>query len=152
MGLITPNTSSVGAVFFHRPQQKMLPPWCGQVLYLWRHRAQSTMVLLRPLRWCCVDCVIHHERDVREEQHYTYMWREQAIIEWSWHVSSIVACWHSAKLCAYAARDFRSQQYDLLFFEDLFARTFAKFSVDCRLLNLPEHHAAGPNAHLQLVL
>jgi len=31
--------------------------------------------------------------------------------EWSWHVNSIVACCHSAKLCAYAARDFRSQQY-----------------------------------------
>jgi len=29
----------------------------------------------------CVDCVIHHERDVLEEQHRTYMWREQAIIE-----------------------------------------------------------------------
>ena len=39
------------------------------------------------------------------------MWREQAIIEWSWHVNSIVACCHSAKLCAYAARDFRSQHY-----------------------------------------
>jgi len=26
------------------------------------------MVLLQPLRWCCVDCTIHHERDVREEQ------------------------------------------------------------------------------------
>jgi len=38
-------------------------------------------VLLQPLWWCCVDCVIHHERDVREEQHHTYMWREQAIIE-----------------------------------------------------------------------
>ena len=25
---------------------------------------------LQPLRWCCVDCVIHHERDVREEQKY----------------------------------------------------------------------------------
>jgi len=32
--------------------------------------------------------VIHHERDVREEQHHTYMWREQAIIEWSWRVIS----------------------------------------------------------------
>jgi len=38
------------------------------------------------------------------------MWREQAIVEWLWHVNSIVACCHSAKLCAYAARDFRSQQ------------------------------------------
>jgi len=26
--------------------------------------------LLQPLRWCNVDCVIHHERDVREEQKY----------------------------------------------------------------------------------
>jgi len=41
----------------------------------------SLMLLLQPLRWCCVDCVIHHERGVREEQHHRYMWREQAIIE-----------------------------------------------------------------------
>ena len=39
------------------------------------------LLVLQPLRWCCVDCVIHHERDVREEQHHTYVWREQAIIE-----------------------------------------------------------------------
>ena len=44
--------------------------------------------VLQPLRWCCVECVNHHERDVREEQHHTYMWREQAIIEWSWCGSS----------------------------------------------------------------
>ena len=44
-------------------------------------------VVLQTLRWCCVDCVIHHEQDVREEQHHTYMWREQAIIEWSWHLT-----------------------------------------------------------------
>jgi len=71
----------------------------------------TTRLLLQPLRWWCVDCVIHHERDVGEEQHHTYKWREQAIIEWSWHVNSNVACCHSAKLCAYAARDFRSQHY-----------------------------------------
>ena len=71
--------------------------------------ALHTYPVLQPLRWCCIECVIHHERDVREEQHHSYMWREQAIIEWSWHVNSIVACCHSAKLCAYAARDFRSQ-------------------------------------------
>jgi len=75
-------------------------------------RCKKEGMLLQPLRWCCVDCVIHHERDVREEQHHTYMWCEQAIIEWSWHVSSIVACCHSAKLCAYAAQDFRSQHSD----------------------------------------
>ena len=28
---------------------------------------QFSKVLLQPLQWCCVDCVIHHERDVREE-------------------------------------------------------------------------------------
>ena len=39
-----------------------------------------------------------------------YKWREQAIIEWSWHVISIVACCHSAKLCAHAAGTFWSQQ------------------------------------------
>ena len=33
-------------------------------------------------------CVIHHERDVREKQHHTYMWREQGMIEWSWRVIS----------------------------------------------------------------
>ena len=33
-----------------------------------------------------------------------YMWREQAIIEWSRRVNSIVACCHGAKLCAHAAR------------------------------------------------
>ena len=33
-------------------------------------------LLLQPLQWCCVECVIHHERDVHEEQHHSYMWRE----------------------------------------------------------------------------
>jgi len=42
---------------------------------------ESSLVLLQSLRWCCIKCVIHHERDVREEQHHTYIWREQAIIE-----------------------------------------------------------------------
>ena len=45
------------------------------------HGGGQTGQLLQPLRWCCVDCVIYHERDVREEQHHTYPWREQAIIE-----------------------------------------------------------------------
>jgi len=26
------------------------------------------MRVLQPLRWRCVECAIHHERDVREEQ------------------------------------------------------------------------------------
>jgi len=40
-----------------------------------------------------------------------HMWREQAILEWSRRLISIVAFCHSAKLCADAARDFRSEQY-----------------------------------------
>jgi len=28
--------------------------------------------VLQPLRWRCVECVIHHQRDVREEQQYIY--------------------------------------------------------------------------------
>jgi len=47
------------------------------------------LVLLQPLRWRCTECAIHHERIVREEQHDTYMWREQAIKEWSWRGSSV---------------------------------------------------------------
>jgi len=34
--------------------------------------------MLQPLQWRCVDCVIHHERDVREEQQYICV--ERAII------------------------------------------------------------------------
>ena len=83
---------------------------CQKAVSFLPHGAKALLELLQPLQWCCVDCVIHHEWHVREEQHHTYMWREQAIIEWSWHVISIVACWHSAKLCAYAARNIRSQQ------------------------------------------
>ena len=30
----------------------------------------ASKVVLQPLRWRCVDCLIHHERDVREEQKY----------------------------------------------------------------------------------
>jgi len=39
------------------------------------------LLLLQRLWWRCVKCMIYHERDVREEQHHTYMWREQATIE-----------------------------------------------------------------------
>ena len=53
-----------------------------------------------------------------------HMWRKQAIIEWSWHVNSIVACCHSAKLCAYAALDFRLQQ--CLIFTETFLSIFLR--------------------------
>ena len=41
-----------------------------------------------------------------------YTWREQALTEWLRCMISIVACCHSVKLCALAARVFRSQQND----------------------------------------
>ena len=30
-------------------------------------RCKKEGMLLQPLRWCCVDCVIHHQQDVREK-------------------------------------------------------------------------------------
>jgi len=61
---------------------------------------------------CCnlsvgVDCVIHYKLDVRERSAR----REQAIIEWLRRMISIVACCHSAMLCAHAARAFQSQHH-----------------------------------------
>jgi len=38
-------------------------------------RCKKEGMLLQPLRWCCVECVIPHERDVREEQKYIYVAR-----------------------------------------------------------------------------
>ena len=68
-----------------------------------------TIDVLHPLGWRCVECAIHHERDVRRITP-VYMWDEQALTEWSRRVISIDACCHSEKLCALAARAFRSQQ------------------------------------------
>jgi len=97
---------------------------------------QQNDVLLQPLRWSCVDCVIHHERDVREEQKYVCVERasnnkrdcdvvtlpiltcERLNIMTSVReerlrrMISIVTCCHGAKLCAHATRDFRSHQYE----------------------------------------
>ena len=51
----------------------------AQFVYRYTGYIPSLFVLLQPLRWHCVDCVIHHERDVSEEQKYLCAWREQAI-------------------------------------------------------------------------
>jgi len=48
-----------------------------------------------------------YNRVIRKTPIYT--WHEKAIIEWSSHVISIVACCYSVKLCALAAQAFRSQ-------------------------------------------
>ena len=37
--------------------------------------ANFQCTLLQPLHWHCVDCVIHHERDVHEEQPHIYVAR-----------------------------------------------------------------------------
>jgi len=54
------------------------------------------LLVLQPLRCCCVDCVIHHERDVREEQKYMYVaWTSNNRVipmEWFWWVTSNNAC------------------------------------------------------------
>ena len=51
-------------------------PWCEgscQVQPSHKERAIGAVccktegMLLQPLRWCCVDCVIHHKQDVREQ-------------------------------------------------------------------------------------
>ena len=39
-----------------------------------------------------------------------YMWCEQATLEWSWHVISVVACCYSVNLSALAAQAFQSQK------------------------------------------
>ena len=54
------------------PQCFRILPGHGQ-LRNWRLLRSS--VMLQPLRWRCVDCMIHHERDVREEQKYMYVAR-----------------------------------------------------------------------------
>jgi len=33
------------------------------------------LLLLQPLRWRCAEWAIHHERNVREEQHHIYVAR-----------------------------------------------------------------------------
>ena len=38
-------------------------------------RCKKEGMLLQPLPWCCVDCMIHHERVVRDEQKYMYVAR-----------------------------------------------------------------------------
>ena len=67
-----------------------------------------TSQLLQPLRWCCVKCVIHHERDVREEQHHTCMWREQAKIEFTCHDHSVFTCSRHIRVWCCSSRTSRS--------------------------------------------
>jgi len=47
-------------VIFSQTGLKDMKAVCGVSFYY---------VLLQPLRWRCIECAIHHEREVRKEQH-----------------------------------------------------------------------------------
>jgi len=72
-------------------------------------RIHSVLVMLQPLRWCCVDFVIRNERDVREEQKYMYVARTSINrvipMEWSWWVTSNNACEPGEQLIVLANGD-----------------------------------------------
>jgi len=69
---------------------------------------------------------------MRAKNNTVYTWREQAIIEWSRRVISIVVCCHSLKLCAHAARPFRSQHLEWNKFRVLLQISFCYFyTSDC---------------------
>ena len=71
-----------------------------------RYGLEICVVLrLQPLRWRCAE-IRGSPRTECARRKTPYMWREQATIEWSRRVMSIVACCHSVKLCAHAARAF----------------------------------------------
>jgi len=57
------------------------------------------------LRWKCDS----PQMGCAQRATHKHMWSEQAKIEWSCQVISIIACYHSVKLCALAVRAFWSQ-------------------------------------------
>jgi len=80
-------------------------------LFVWFARA-ALLAMLQPLCWRCVECVAHHEQDVREEKHILYIYVARTS-----HIRVIAArdlycCLLPQCLCAHAARDFRSQQLE----------------------------------------
>jgi len=86
-----------------KPSQKECAIAIGVVCF------KKEVMLLQPLRWCCVDCMIHHEWDVREEQQYN-TWRRQAIIQ-EIATHDLYCCLLPVRSFAYMPdRDFRSQQ------------------------------------------
>ena len=75
----------------------------------WRCACPQRGLLLQPLQWCCVDCMLHHKRDVREEQKYLYVARTSnnrvIPMEWSWWVTSNSACEPGEQLIVLAKGD-----------------------------------------------
>ena len=74
------------------------------VLWLYDHIVATSPLALR---WMCDSSRTGCARRITP----IFMWHKQTITEWSRRVNSIVVCCHSVKLCALAARAFRSQQY-----------------------------------------
>jgi len=89
---------------------RYVPP-AIHLLFTWKRcRFSIFLLLLQPLRcmalrWMCDSPRTGCARRITP----IYSWREQAILQWSRRVISIVGCCHSVKLCAHAARTFRSQ-------------------------------------------
>ena len=57
---------------FHAPSLSiwiLAPAAASEWLGLRLLSSKISLGVLQPLRWRCVECAIHHERDVREEQH-----------------------------------------------------------------------------------
>ena len=76
-----------------------------------RPLAQQAIIMLQPLRWCCIESNVWFTMNgMCMKNNNIYTWHEQAIIEFTCHGHSIVACCHSAKLCAHVAWAFRTQQ------------------------------------------
>ena len=80
-------------------------------IQLWAYAATFSVITVATspvaLRWMCDSRLTGCVRKITP----IYTWHEKAITEWSRRVISFVACCHSAKLCALAARASRSQHY-----------------------------------------
>jgi len=56
----------------------------------------TRILLLKPFRWRCTECTVHHKWNVCKEQHHIYVvWTSNnrvVPVEWSWWVTSNNAC------------------------------------------------------------
>ena len=91
----------------------MLWPGCeGRAVWNLHKNVRSMRFVVKGRRGCCnlsAGVALNARfttNGMCAQNNTTYIWREQAIIKWLRRVISIVACCHSAKLCAHAARAF----------------------------------------------
>ena len=106
------------------PNRNKMLLWPGcegcAVLSLPKKNVWSVRFVVKKRRDCCcnlsADVALNAQFTMNRictKNNTTYMWREQAIIEWSRCVISSVACCHSVKLCAHAAWAFWLQHYNM---------------------------------------